>query len=212
MVQFCEVPEQVEALMMEQRQLLEEEQHVVLEVHHRTDRVLHQRRFSVSPPFVGRKVFEGRTPASVSDHSYATMACETYWIFQMAVVYCPPLVDEVAVYAALLLVLPTFEPWLVLANKMHRLDIALVVSVCWFPLVFGVGCAIVREAQSMPAAMLVVLVQQTLICSIETVAGGSKCLQSPKVAHIGSNDHETRVESIRPTYVRCCREWRVDIE
>lgn len=108
----------------------------------------------------------------------------------MPVINGPPLVNEIPIDTTVIaLVLPSFQPRLVLSDEVHIFDVALVVAIGRFPLILSIWRAIVREAKSMPASVLIILIQQTLICTVEAVASRCKGLQCPEVAHVWCENH-----------------------
>lgn len=71
-------------------------------------------------------------------------------------------------------------------------------------LVVGAGGAVIREAQPMPISKM--HVQQPLVRAVKANAPLSERLKRIVILQVGSKDHDTAIENIRPANIRCGRE------
>lgn len=136
----------------------------------------------------------------------------SHGLLEVSVVDCPPTVEKFVVCSWSGILRSGSGPWLVLSNEVDDGDSRLVVAVGRLILVICTWRAVVDEAQTMPALVLVVLVQKALVGSIEAVARSSQCLQSPVVSHVRRDDHNTSVEGIGPANIGCTSERSLEIK
>lgn len=92
-------------------------------------------------------------------------------------------------------------------NEMDHADGTLEVSVGRNILIIGTGRAIIREAETVPVAEM--LIQQSLVGAIETRTSLSKGPQGIVVLQIGPKDHQAAVETVGPADIWGSGEVRV---
>lgn len=93
---------------------------------------------------------------------------------------------------------------------MDQADGALEVPIRRDILVVGTGRAIIRKAQPMPVAKM--LVQQPLIGAVEADTSIGERLQSIVVLHVGPENHHPAIEAIGPADIRGSGEVHVQRE
>lgn len=94
----------------------------------------------------------------------------------------------------------TCKPWLVGADEVDQVDARLKVPIGRHVLVVSRGRHVVREAQAVEA-VLEVHVQQALISTVKRDAPFGHGHQGVVVTHVGREDHDSRVEDVRPPHV-----------
>src|SRR5579871_2220070 len=96
--------------------------------------------------------------------------------FQMAVINSPPTSKKFTVDSGSVHSMPSLYPRLVFAYEMYQLDVTLVMSVCWLPLILSVWGTVVGVTETVPRFMFVVLIEQSLISSIKAISGSCQCM------------------------------------
>jgi hypothetical protein len=93
-------------------------------------------------------------------------------------------------------------PRLLLANIMHDADRALKMPESRDILVVSAWCAIIDEAQSLPLPEM--HVQETLICPVKANSSLRECKKRVVVLQVRTEDHDTRIKAVGPSYVGDC--------
>jgi hypothetical protein len=123
----------------------------------------------------------------------------------MSVVNGPPPAHHLVKWAVAVRSITASKPWLVGPDEVYHVDTGLEVPVGRDVLVMGRGRDIVGEAQAVKI-VLEVHVEQALVGSVEGDAPLSHGHHGVVITQIWGQNHDTRVEEVRPANVRRRRE------
>lgn len=118
----------------------------------------------------------------------------------MSVIHSPPPSKHLIKRRVPLVRIAAFRPRFVRADEVDHIDAGLEVTVGWKILVVSGGGHVVREADAV-VVLPEVHIQQALVGTVERDAPLSHSNKCVVVAHVGRQDHDTRVEKVRPANV-----------
>ena len=119
----------------------------------------------------------------------------------MPVIYSPPPANHLVKGRVSKRGVPAREPRFIRANEVDHVDARLKVAIRRDILVMSGRSDVVREAKTV-VAVAEVHVQQPLVGTIKGDASLCHCHHCVVVTHVGRQNHDTRVEQIRPSNVR----------
>ena len=129
----------------------------------------------------------------------------------MPVICRPPPSGDLIVWPRATAGISALSPRLILPDEVGSTNASLKVLVRWHILIVGTWRHIVRETDSV-VGVFEVHVEQSLVGAIKRDAALCHSMKCPVVAHVWLQHHETRIEKVRPSDIRCGREWRLKIE
>lgn len=119
----------------------------------------------------------------------------------MPIVNSPPPAYHLVKGTAASCRVPSLDPRLFRANEVHHVDARLEVAVRGDVLVVGRRGDVVGKRDAV-VRMPEVHVDETLICAVKRDSSLCHSHHRIVVTHVWSQNHDTRVEQVRPSYVR----------